>query len=70
VRDADGATVQSKPERKNGAGLHGELRRHLSRMGEEDKLLLVSIAENIAGRCLAGHNGRTRKRRPGGPGRR
>lgn len=68
--DVNGVPV-GKPGRTKGASFRGELGKHLSRMCEEDKLLLVSIAEKIGGRCLAGHHkDPTRRRQPGAAGRR
>ena len=67
VPNAHEAGVRREPWRKNGAGLRGELGKHLSRMGEEDKLLLLRVAEKIAGRGSAGHKGPTRRRQPEAP---
>jgi transcriptional regulator with XRE-family HTH domain len=38
---------------KKGTRVFGELRKHLSRMRDEDKVLLVFIAEKLAGRSKA-----------------
>ena len=40
----------SSSQEKKGARVFGELRKHLSRMCDEDKVLLVFIAEKMAGR--------------------
>jgi transcriptional regulator with XRE-family HTH domain len=48
--DTDAATMGNRASQRNGTPLHSQMRRHLSRMCEEDKALLVFIAEKMAGR--------------------
>ena len=45
-----GPKAEGQKSRKKGARVFGKLRKHFSRMGEEDKALLVFIAEKMAGR--------------------